>query len=79
MSIVDKSQIGVGGRQFHIGVAPGEVSTIALMPGDPFRVPLVAGYLDDARDVAHQREHRTMVGTYKGHPITVTSTGMGCP
>ena len=79
MSIVDKNSIGREGRQFHIGVAPGEVSTIALLPGDPFRVPLVAEYLDDPREVAHKREHRTMVGTYRGHPITVTSTGMGCP
>ena len=79
MSIVDKSSIGLGGRQFHIDVAPGEVSTVALMPGDPFRVPLVAEYLEDAREVAHKREHRTMVGTYKGRQITVTSTGMGCP
>ncbi len=79
MSTVDKGSIGRDGRQFHIGVAPGEVSTIALMPGDPFRVPLVAEYLDDPREIAHKREHRTMVGTYRGHPITVTSTGMGCP
>ena len=79
MSIVDKSSIGVGGRQFHIDVAPGEVSTIALLPGDPFRVALVAEYLEDAREVAHKREHRTMVGMYHGRSITVTSTGMGCP
>lgn len=79
MSIVDKSSAGVGARQFHIGVAPGEVSTVALLPGDPFRVPLVAEYLEDAREVAHKREHRTMLGTYKGRPVTVTSTGMGCP
>lgn len=77
--IVDKSSIGMGGRQFHTGTAPGDVSTIALMPGDPFRVPLVAEYLDDPVDVAHQREHRTMKGTYRGRMITVTSTGMGCP
>ena len=79
MSIVDKGSVGLGARQFHIDVAPGEVSTVALMPGDPFRVPLVAEYLEDAREVAHKREHRTMVGTYKGRSITVTSTGMGCP
>ena len=79
MSIVDKGSVGLGAKQFHIDVAPGEVSTIALLPGDPFRVPLVAEYLDDAREVAHKREHRTMVGTYKGRSITVTSTGMGCP
>lgn len=79
MGIVDKSSIGIGGRQFHIDVAPGEVSTVVLMPGDPFRVPLVAEYLEDPREVAHKREHRTMVGSYKGREITVTSTGMGCP
>jgi uridine phosphorylase len=79
VSIVDKSSAGVGARQFHIGVAPGEVSTVALMPGDPFRVPLVAEHLDGAREVAHRREHRTMVGTYKGRDVTVTSTGLGCP
>src|SRR6476660_6928658 len=76
---VDKSSIGLGARQFHIGVAPGEVSTVALLPGDPFRVPLVAEYLDNPRDAAHKREHRTMVGSYKGRDVTVTSTGMGCP
>jgi uridine phosphorylase len=76
---IDKSAVGVGARQFHIGVAPGEVGTVALLPGDPFRVPLIADFLDGARDVAHNREHRTMVGTYKGKLITATSTGMGCP
>jgi uridine phosphorylase len=76
---VDKSAVGVGVRQFHIGVAPGEVSTVALLPGDPFRVPLVAEFLTDVADVAHNREHRTMTGMYKGKKITATSTGMGCP
>jgi uridine phosphorylase len=77
--IVDKSAVGVGGRQYHIGVAPGEVGTVALLPGDPFRVPLIAEFLTDARTVAHQREHMTMTGHYKGRLITATSTGMGCP
>ncbi|ARC57953.1 Purine nucleoside phosphorylase DeoD-type [Frondihabitans sp. 762G35] len=76
---VDKSAVGLGERQYHIGVAPGEVSTVALLPGDPFRVPLVAEFLTDVTEVAHQREHRTLVGTYKGRRITATSTGMGCP
>lgn len=76
---VDKSQLGLGVRQFHIGVAPGEVGSVALLPGDPFRVPLIAEHLTDVRQVAHKREHRTMVGTYDGRQITATSTGMGCP
>jgi len=78
-SMVDKSAVGVGVRQFHIGVAPGEVSTVALLPGDPFRVPLVAEFLTGVSEIAHKREHRTMTGMYKGKKITATSTGMGCP
>jgi uridine phosphorylase len=77
--LVDKSNVGVGVRQFHIKVAPGEVSTVALLPGDPFRVPLIAGFLTGVVEVAHNREHRTMTGMYKGKKITATSTGMGCP
>ncbi len=76
---VDKAATGQGERQYHIGVAPGEVSTVALLPGDPFRVPLIAGFLEDVTTVAHQREHLTMTGSYKGRRITATSTGMGCP
>jgi uridine phosphorylase len=77
--LVDKSNVGVGVRQFHIAVAPGEVSTVALLPGDPFRIPLIAEFLIDVTAVAHNREHRTMTGKYKGKKITATSTGMGCP
>ncbi len=55
------------------------MSTVALLPGDPFRVPLVAEFLTDVKTVAHQREHMTMTGYYKGRHITATSTGMGCP
>ncbi|MGP3533439.1 hypothetical protein ACTU3I_01490 [Microbacterium sp. RD1] len=59
---VDKSQVGLTERQYHIGIAPGEVSSVALLPGDPFRVPFVAEFLTDVREVAHNREHRTMTG-----------------
>jgi len=78
-SPVDKSASGIGERQFHIGIAPGEVSTVALLPGDPFRVPLIAEFLTEVETVAHNREHLTMTGLYKGRKITATSTGMGCP
>lgn len=78
-STVDKSAAGIGVRQYHIGIAPGEVSTVALLPGDPFRVPMIAEFLTDVHTVAHKREHMTMTGTYQGRKITATSTGMGCP
>lgn len=77
--LIDKSSVGVDTRQYHIGIAPGEVSSIALLPGDPFRVPLIAEFLTDVEDVAHNREHRTVTGWYRGKKITAVSTGMGCP
>ena len=77
--VVDKSVTGATGRQYHVGVAAGEIADVVLMPGDPFRVQLIADRLDDAREVAHQREYRTVTGTYKGRPVTACSTGMGCP
>jgi len=76
---VDKGTAGLGERQYHIAIAPGEVSSVALLPGDPFRVPMIAEFLTDVTEVAHNREHRTMTGYYKGKHITATSTGMGCP
>ncbi len=50
-----------------------------LLPGDPFRTDLIASYFDDAKLVAHNREHKTWTGTLNGVKVSVTSTGMGCP
>lgn len=76
---VDKSAVGTSGPQYHVGVEPGQVSDVVLMPGDPFRVALIAEQLEDVRDVAHKREYRTVTGSYKGRAITACSSGMGCP
>ncbi|MDQ1718794.1 MAG: uridine phosphorylase [Pseudonocardiales bacterium] len=77
--VVDKSEVGMTGVQYHVGVSPGQISNIVLMPGDPFRVQLIADQLDDPVEVAHKREYRTVNGYYKGRLITACSSGMGCP
>lgn len=64
---------------YHIHCRPGDVGRYVFLPGDPGRVPLIASYLDDAREVAHHREYRTFTGTLAGEKVSVTSTGMGCP
>ena len=79
MTTVDKSSTGTTGRQYHVGVELGEISDVVLMPGDPFRVQRIADHLEDVVEVAHRREYRTVVGTYKGRRITACSSGMGCP
>ena len=60
-------------------LAPGDVAPYVLLPGDPGRVPIVASYWDEAREVARNREYVTFTGTYRGVPISCTSTGIGCP
>ncbi len=76
---VDKATIGLTGKQYHVGVETGDISDIVLMPGDPFRVQLIADQLDNAVEIAHRREYRTVNGYYKGRLITGCSSGMGCP
>ncbi len=34
MSTVDKSQVGLTDRQYHIGIAPGVGSSAGLQPGN---------------------------------------------
>jgi uridine phosphorylase len=77
--LVDKSTTGLTGRQYHVGVARGEIHEVVLMPGDPFRVALIAEHLTDVKEVAHKREYRTVNGLYKDLPVTACSSGMGCP
>ncbi len=77
--VIDKSTVGLEGPQYHVGVAPGQIGEVVLMPGDPFRVQLIANRLSDVEEIAHKREYRTVTGFYKGRKITACSSGMGCP
>lgn len=77
--LVNKMSVGMTGPQYHVGVEKGQISDIVLMPGDPFRVQLIADRLENAVEVAHKREYRTVTGYYKGRQITACSSGMGCP
>ena len=68
-----------GETMYHIHCKPGDVGRYVLLPGDPFRTDLIASYFDDAKLVAHNREHKTWTGYLNGVKVSVTSTGMGCP
>lgn len=67
------------GKMYHIQLKEGDVGRYVLLPGDPFRTDLIASYFDDAKLVAHNREHKTWTGYLNGVKVSVTSTGMGCP
>lgn len=64
---------------YHLGCKRSDISTRLIFVGDPGRVPVVAERFDAGSitfDASH-REIRVMTGTYKGHRVTVLSTGMG--
>ena len=67
------------GKTYPVRVGKGDIGRYVLLPGDPFRTDLIASYFDDAKLVAHNREHKTWTGTLNGVPVSVVSTGMGCP
>ena len=71
--------INTSDKMYHIQCAKGDVGRYVLLPGDPFRTDLIASFFDDAKLVAHNREHKTWTGTLDGVRVSVTSTGMGCP
>ncbi len=67
------------GKQYHIGIAPGEVSRYVLLPGDPGRVSFIASFWDQPEKVAENRQYVTYTGKIGGVPISCCSTGIGGP
>lgn len=66
-------------KKYHVGLAKGDVGEYVLVPGDPFRTPMVAKHLEGAKEVAFSREYRTFTGTVDGVAVSTMSTGMGGP
>ena len=73
------SGMTVNGLQYHIRCKRGDVGRYVLLPGDPGRVPQIASYLDGAEQVASNREYVVYTGSLDGVPVSVCSTGIGCP
>jgi len=65
--------------QHHLALRHGDVGRYVLLPGDPGRCERIASRFDDSRLVAKNREYETWTGTLAGVPVSVTSTGIGCP
>lgn len=66
--------------QIHVRAQPGEIAPVVLLPGDPDRATLIAETLFD--DPVLYSSHRHLLGytgTFRGVPVSVQTTGMGCP
>ncbi len=64
----------------HVRAEPGDFAESVLLPGDPRRANYIAeNFFEDARLVTEERGMLGYTGTYKGKPVSVQATGMGCP
>jgi DeoD family purine-nucleoside phosphorylase len=64
----------------HVRAEPGDFAESVLLPGDPLRAKYIAeNFFDDAKLVTEERGMLGYTGTYKGEPVSVQATGMGCP
>lgn len=56
-----------------------KVNKYVLLPGDPGRIDIILRYLDGTKEINTNREYRSCEGTYGGVPVSMLSTGIGCP
>lgn len=64
----------------HIEAPEGAYAKTVLMPGDPLRAKFIAQtFLADAVQVNGVRGMLGFTGTYRGAPVSVQGSGMGCP
>ena len=65
----------------HIRAEASDYAPAVLAPGDPRRAQYIAETFFDpgARLVNEERGELGFTGTYKGKPISVQASGMGCP
>ena len=65
---------------YHLGIDDVGGASIALVPGDPGRVPRIARALDPgAVELGLNREFCTWSASVEGQAVLVTSTGIGGP
>ena len=64
----------------HLRGEPGDYAPTVLCPGDPVRAARVAETLlgPEVREVNRERGLLGYTGTFRGQPLSVQATGMGC-
>lgn len=66
-------------KEFHIRCVAGDVGKYVILAGDPGRIPAIASYFDDAKQVAYNREFNIYTGYLLGEKVSACSTGIGGP
>ncbi|HEX2986531.1 MAG TPA: nucleoside phosphorylase [Caproiciproducens sp.] len=69
--------MSVTNLQPHIRCGNEDGAPYAILPGDPQRVERIRQYLTNVRDIAFNREFKSISGSYKGVRVMAVSTGIG--
>lgn len=64
-------------KQPHIALDESLNISYAILPGDPARLDRIAQQLTHVRELAYNREFRSICGEYRGVPVLAVSTGIG--
>ena len=65
------------GSVFHLHLHPEDLAEQVILVGDPSRVEMIASYFEKIDIKKSDREFCTITGYYKGHRLSVISTGIG--
>lgn len=65
------------GSVFHLHLHPEDLAEQVILVGDPSRVEMIASYFEKIDVRKSDREFCTVTGYYKGHRLSVISTGIG--
>lgn len=65
------------GSIFHLNLLPDDISEKIIVVGDPGRVDMLAGMMQEVRVRKENREFRTVTGTVENTEFTVISSGIG--
>lgn len=63
--------------QYHIKLKYGDVGKYVILAGDPGRIPIIAEYFDDPKQITFNREYNTYTGFLNGVKVSAVSTGIG--
>ena len=65
----------VDGKVYHLRLAKGDVPPYVVLPGDQAATEHISAVWQDTKEIAYNREYRTVTGVYEGFDMAMTSTG----
>lgn len=79
MSSIKSSELitNEDGSIFHLHLLPEDIANDIILVGDPGRVDTIASHFERIELKKSSREFCTVTGSYKGHRLSVISTGIG--